>query len=84
MFTSIFCQHFPIISRFIFGWHCVSPDGGVLVAGVEAVVLHNTGQDQSCVVLHRFHNLVGAFSVIVKTGCGTDGALHSTSKDQHK
>ena len=24
--------------------------------------------------------LVGAFSVIVKTGCGTDGALHSTSK----
>ena len=25
--------------------------------------------------------LVGAFSVIVKTGCGTDGALHSTSWD---
>ena len=24
--------------------------------------------------------LVGAFSVIVKTSCGTDGALHSTSK----
>ena len=24
--------------------------------------------------------LVGAFPVIVKTGCGTDGALHSTSK----
>ena len=23
--------------------------------------------------------LVGAFSVIVRTGCGTDGALHSTS-----
>ena len=23
--------------------------------------------------------LVGAFSVIVKNGCGTDGALHSTS-----
>ena len=23
--------------------------------------------------------LVGAFSVIAKTGCGTDGALHSTS-----
>ena len=23
--------------------------------------------------------LVGAFPVIVKTGCGTDGALHSTS-----
>ena len=23
--------------------------------------------------------LVGAFSVIVKTGCGTDGALHSTN-----
>ena len=23
--------------------------------------------------------LVGAFSVVVKTGCGTDGALHSTS-----
>ena len=23
--------------------------------------------------------LVGAFSVIVKTGCGTDGELHSTS-----
>ena len=22
--------------------------------------------------------LVGAFTVIVKTGCGTDGALHST------
>ena len=26
--------------------------------------------------------LVGAFSVIVKTGCGTDGALHSTSHDR--
>ena len=25
--------------------------------------------------------LVGAFSVIVKTGCGTDGALHSTNVD---
>ena len=25
--------------------------------------------------------LIGAFSVIVKTGCGTDGALHSTSCD---
>ena len=25
--------------------------------------------------------LVGAFSVIVKTGCGTDGGLHSTSED---
>ena len=25
--------------------------------------------------------LVGAFSVIVKTGCGTDGALHSTNLD---
>ena len=25
--------------------------------------------------------LVGAFSVIVKTRCGTDGALHSTSCD---
>ena len=25
--------------------------------------------------------LVGAFSVIVKTRCGTDGALHSTSKN---
>ena len=23
--------------------------------------------------------VVGAFSVIVKTGCGTDGALHSTN-----
>ena len=23
--------------------------------------------------------LVGTFSVIVKTGCGTDGALHSTN-----
>ena len=23
--------------------------------------------------------LVGAFTVIVKTGCGTDGALHSTT-----
>ena len=23
--------------------------------------------------------LVGAFSVIVKTGCGTDGALHDTA-----
>ena len=23
--------------------------------------------------------LLGAFCVIVKTGCGTDGALHSTS-----
>ena len=23
--------------------------------------------------------LVGAFSVIVRTGCGTDGALHSTN-----
>ena len=25
--------------------------------------------------------LVGAFSVVVKTGCGTDGALHSTTTD---
>ena len=25
--------------------------------------------------------LVGAFSMIVKTGCETDGALHSTSAD---
>ena len=25
--------------------------------------------------------LVGAFSVIVKTGCGTDEALHSTTCD---
>ena len=25
--------------------------------------------------------LVGAFSVIAKIGCGTDGALHSTNKD---
>ena len=25
--------------------------------------------------------LVGAFSVIAKTGCGTDGALHSTRPD---
>ena len=24
--------------------------------------------------------LVGAFSVIVKTGCGTDGSFHSTNK----
>ena len=27
--------------------------------------------------------LVGAFSVIVKTGCGTDGALHSTSPGRY-
>ena len=27
--------------------------------------------------------LVGAFSVIVKTGCGTDGALHSTNQDSY-
>ena len=26
--------------------------------------------------------LVGAFSVIVKTGCGTDGTLHSTTEDR--
>ena len=26
--------------------------------------------------------LVGAFSVIVKTACGTDGALHSTSGER--
>ena len=25
--------------------------------------------------------LVGAFSVIVKTGCGTDGEIHSTTQD---
>ena len=28
--------------------------------------------------------LVGAFSVIVKTGCGSDGALHSTSPGSHQ
>ena len=28
--------------------------------------------------------LVGAFSVIVKTGCGTDGALYSTSLVSHE
>ena len=27
--------------------------------------------------------LVGAFSVIVKTNCGTDGALHSTTPDKY-
>ena len=27
--------------------------------------------------------IVGAFSVILKTGCGTDGALHSTNPPQH-
>ena len=26
--------------------------------------------------------LVGAFSVIVKTGCGTDGSFYSTSVDK--
>ena len=30
--------------------------------------------------LNKEKALVGAFSVIVKTGCGTDGALHSTNK----
>ena len=28
--------------------------------------------------LNQEKALVGAFSIIVKTGCGTDGALHST------
>ena len=28
--------------------------------------------------------LVGAFSVIVKTGCETNGALHSTKQDQYQ
>ena len=28
--------------------------------------------------------LVGAFSVIVKTGCGTDGALHSINQDHSR
>ena len=27
--------------------------------------------------------LVGAFSMIVETGCGTDGALHSTITDPY-
>ena len=27
--------------------------------------------------------LVGAFSVIVKTGCGTDGALHGTKRNNN-
>ena len=31
--------------------------------------------------LNQEKALVGAFSVIVKTGCGTDGALHSTRPD---
>ena len=31
--------------------------------------------------LNQEKALLGAFSVIVKTGCGTDGALHSTSRD---
>ena len=30
-------------------------------------------------VFNQEKALVGAFSVIVKTGCGTDGALHSTT-----
>ena len=30
-------------------------------------------------VFNQEKALVGALSVIVKTGCGTDGALHSTS-----
>ena len=32
-------------------------------------------------VFNQEKALVGAFSVIVKTGCGTDGPLHSTSPD---
>ena len=28
--------------------------------------------------------LVGAISVVVKTGCGTDGALHSTKLDTRR
>ena len=27
--------------------------------------------------------LVGAFSVIVKTGCGTDGSFYSTNQDSY-
>ena len=28
--------------------------------------------------MSTYRGVVGAFSVIVKTGCGTDGALHSS------
>ena len=31
--------------------------------------------------LNKEKALVGAFSVIVKTGCGTDGSVYSTSKN---
>ena len=30
-------------------------------------------------IFYQEKALVGAFSVIVKTSCGTDGALHSTA-----
>ena len=33
-------------------------------------------------VFNQEKALVGAFPVIVKTGCGTDGALHSTNSDK--
>ena len=43
--------------------------------------------EQSCVVESAFNQkeaLLGAFSVIVKTDCGTDGSLHSTYLEQSK
>ena len=48
-----------------------------------AAIRHCSNQPARVKVLvgafNQEKNLVGAFSVNVKTGCGTDGALHSTT-----
>ena len=50
---------------------------------LQAAIRHCSNQPARVKVLvgafNQEKNLVGAFSVNVKTGCGTDGALHSTT-----
>ena len=42
-------------------------------------IWHSVSNVKALVASHQEKALVGAFSVIVETGCGTDGALHSTT-----
>ena len=46
--------------------------------GVNARLAECLKCESSSGAFNQEKALVGAFSVIVKTGCGTDGALHST------
>ena len=46
---------------------------------LSSAVKRSIGSTTSCTITEKA--LVGAFSVIVKTDCATDGALHSINRD---